>query len=294
MTATAVYRLMPNLTIDEYEDLRESIRDRGVLVPIEVDENGTILDGHHRLQACEELGIECPRIVREGLTDDQKVAHVLTLNLDRRQLDRDQRAELVKQLRHRQMSIRAIAEVVKVSPATVHADLAGVQDRTPEPEPVVGRDGKAYQARRPPKAKPIFTDEEIRKNKEHWETVRRAQEERRSALHGRFVQAALDRCQQHPGEMFDVLWALVGGFLDGRMEEEGRDEAAERIMAAWADLDRILASTSAASPPKTRARSKAERSAPDPFASAISRSLDRLTEEAAGPVDETVDTAVRP
>ena len=28
-------------------------------------------------------------------------------------------------------SLRAIAEVVKVSPATVHADLAGVQDRTP-------------------------------------------------------------------------------------------------------------------------------------------------------------------
>jgi len=141
-----IYQVMPNLTIEEYEDLRESIRTHGVLVPIEVDERGDILDGHHRAAACDELGITYPTVVREGLDENAKLRHVLTLNLDRRHLTRDQRADLVGRLRQRGMSLRAIADVVKVPKSTVADDLAPVRTRTPDPEFITGRDGKTYPA----------------------------------------------------------------------------------------------------------------------------------------------------
>ena len=51
------YQVMPDLTADEYAELKADIKTRGVMVPIEFDEQGNPLDGHHRLRICEELGI---------------------------------------------------------------------------------------------------------------------------------------------------------------------------------------------------------------------------------------------
>jgi ParB-like chromosome segregation protein Spo0J len=77
--------LLPDLTEDEYQGLKASIAERGVLVPIEIDETGAVLDGHHRLRACEELGItEYPTIIRVGMTEDEKRQHVLMMHMCRR------------------------------------------------------------------------------------------------------------------------------------------------------------------------------------------------------------------
>lgn len=115
---------MPPLSADEYEELKADIQARGVLVPVEYDEDGNILDGHHRVQICEELGItEWPRVVRLGLSEAGKLTHARQLNLARRHLDRQQKRELIaQQLRETpQTSDRQIAEALGVSHPTVGA-----------------------------------------------------------------------------------------------------------------------------------------------------------------------------
>ncbi|MGO9197604.1 MAG: DNA methyltransferase [Acidimicrobiales bacterium] len=83
---TARYQVMPPLTAEAAQALVNDIRRHGVLVPIEVDEDGNVLDGHHRKRFADELGLDCPEIVRAGLTEEQKVEHALLMNLLRRHL----------------------------------------------------------------------------------------------------------------------------------------------------------------------------------------------------------------
>jgi ParB-like chromosome segregation protein Spo0J len=41
-----------------FESLLSSIRENGQLEPITINNNGEVLDGHHRLRACEKLHLE--------------------------------------------------------------------------------------------------------------------------------------------------------------------------------------------------------------------------------------------
>ena len=84
---SAPYQILPPLSPDEYAALKGDIARRGVLVPIELDEAGAVLDGHHRLRAAHELGlVEVPTVIRTGLSDTEKREHALRLNLLRRHL----------------------------------------------------------------------------------------------------------------------------------------------------------------------------------------------------------------
>jgi len=150
----AQYQLLPDLTDEEYQALKADIAARGVQVPVERDETGAVLDGHHRIRACEELGItDYPTIIRTGMDEDQKRQHVLALNLDRRHLTGDQRKELTAKLRALGMSLRAIAKAENVSLGTVHADAQVFNsehlDDAEPPAKVTGADGKQYPATRP-------------------------------------------------------------------------------------------------------------------------------------------------
>lgn len=81
------FQVMPPLQAAEYEKLKESIAEQGVLVPVEKDaDTGEILDGFHRMRACEELGIKPPVVERRFNDDKDRKIHALTLNLTRRQL----------------------------------------------------------------------------------------------------------------------------------------------------------------------------------------------------------------
>src|SRR5690606_26376855 len=142
------YQVMPPLTDEEYEALKADIAQRGVQVPVEYDEDGNILDGYHRVRACLELGItDWPKVVRRGLTEEQKIEHALVLNLHRRHLTRDQRRELVAKLRGQGWSLRRIAERLGVSKSQVERDASGVPFSAPAT--VTGADGKQYPATKP-------------------------------------------------------------------------------------------------------------------------------------------------
>jgi ParB-like nuclease domain len=46
---TLKYQLMPDMSPPEFEALKADIAQRGVVLPIDVDESGEIIDGHHAL-----------------------------------------------------------------------------------------------------------------------------------------------------------------------------------------------------------------------------------------------------
>jgi hypothetical protein len=120
---SAPYQLLPPLTSDEYDALREDIAANGVLVPITVDQHGIIIDGHHRQQIAAELNIPCPRAVQQFANDDERHNAALALNLKRRHLNREQMRELIAAEcgRSPDASDREIARRLGCSPSTVGA-----------------------------------------------------------------------------------------------------------------------------------------------------------------------------
>jgi ParB-like chromosome segregation protein Spo0J len=158
------YQSFPPLGDEEYAELKADIARRGVLVPVEFDAEGNILDGHHRDRAVRELRAEghdirdYPRAIRLGMDEAQKRAHIRALNLARRHLSREQRRALVaEQLKETpEKSNPAVAQALGVSANTVAAvrkELeAGCQiDNMPER---VGKDGKRQPAKKEPRPRP--------------------------------------------------------------------------------------------------------------------------------------------
>lgn len=139
---------LPKLSNQEYQELRDDIAERGCLVPVELDESGRVLDGVHRQRVCSELKIKPPTITRRGLSEDEKRAQALALNLIRRQLTPEGRRDLHRKLRQLGKSLRDIAAASGVSEATVRRDLAGATNIAPDV--VFGHDGKCYPAKRRP------------------------------------------------------------------------------------------------------------------------------------------------
>jgi hypothetical protein len=87
--------VMPPLSDFEFETLKADIAERGVLVPIDVDEQGYVINGRHRLRACRELGIEPPIFVRTGLNEIGKRALARTINTLGRRLSRTQMRDVI-------------------------------------------------------------------------------------------------------------------------------------------------------------------------------------------------------
>ena len=87
--------LVPQLSAEEYESLKQSIKENGLYVPIIVNQDGIVLDGHHRYKVCQELGIKEPKtLVKEFKDKLDEQLFVIDCNLKRRQLNNFQRTEL--------------------------------------------------------------------------------------------------------------------------------------------------------------------------------------------------------
>jgi ParB-like chromosome segregation protein Spo0J len=69
------YQFFQPLSDEEYTALKKDIEDRGIKVPIELDSDGNILDGHHRWQIAQELGWTAEKI-RTVTRHDLKTALV--------------------------------------------------------------------------------------------------------------------------------------------------------------------------------------------------------------------------
>ncbi|QBP12300.1 hypothetical protein DDF84_021350 [Cupriavidus metallidurans] len=134
------YQVMPELSDEQYAELRESIRQHGVLVPVDLDECGDILDGHHRQRIAKELGVPCPTVVNGSLVSDEaKREWARTVNLVRRNWqDVEARRAMVAELlqRNPEWSDRRIAKATNMSHVTVgkmRATPTGQVTSCPEP-----------------------------------------------------------------------------------------------------------------------------------------------------------------
>jgi hypothetical protein len=89
--------LVPHQSQQEYQDLLKSIRENGYWewCPIVTNEEGIILDGHHRWWACRELGIE-PKVTAKTFNGRlrEKLFVIDSNELGRRHLNYFQRIEL--------------------------------------------------------------------------------------------------------------------------------------------------------------------------------------------------------
>ena len=157
------YQLFPDLSDEEYQSLKTDIATHGILVPVEKDEHGNILDGHHRIRAWEELrqeGIKVPdfpRLVRPNLTEEQKHNHIRCLNLLRRHLSKEQLIEQMVAMRQDGMTYQAIAEVAGVDSKTAwnitHESV--LENSKTQPARVTGKDGKHYPSKKPRQPKTV-------------------------------------------------------------------------------------------------------------------------------------------
>lgn len=171
----APYQLMPPLSDEEKALLKADIARRGVLVAVEFDEDGNILDGHHRVEAWQQLrdeGVNLPqydqKIVR-GLSEDDKKDYVLSLNLKRRHMTPEQKAYLFARLRQPpyNLTLQAIANMANVGIGTVWRHIenlpADVRD-TLAAMSTVGKDGKVYPAQYHPIERIIIPSEKAERD----------------------------------------------------------------------------------------------------------------------------------
>ncbi len=87
-------RIVPKLSDQEFQSLKESIKNSGLHVPLTINQNGILLDGHHRYKACQELGLT-PDVQEKCFNDPlQEKLFVIDVNLERRQLNDYQRSKL--------------------------------------------------------------------------------------------------------------------------------------------------------------------------------------------------------
>jgi ParB-like chromosome segregation protein Spo0J len=147
------YQLLPDLPPEQYEALKADIGERGVMVPVDVDEFGVILDGHHRARACRELGInDYPVSVRSGLSEEEKRSFARKANVLRRHLTREQVRELIgAQLRDApEWSDRQVAKAIGVDHKTVGSVRSDLRSsgEIPQLAKLLGADGKRRSAGR--------------------------------------------------------------------------------------------------------------------------------------------------
>jgi N6-adenosine-specific RNA methylase IME4 len=140
--------LLPALPDDDLSALRGDIRERGIVVPIVIDEHHNVIDGANRLRIADELGIRNLRAdIRPGLSDAEKEELAEDLNLHRRHLSREQLREVIRRRlqRHPERSNRQIAAEIGVRHETVgvvRSQLAATGEIR-QLSKTVGRDGRA-------------------------------------------------------------------------------------------------------------------------------------------------------
>lgn len=127
------YRLLGGSREDELAALEADIRQRGILVPIEVDDEGNVLDGRARLQIARKLKIDCPRKIRRLRAEEDKVEHALKVQLLHREVGPISWARGFEKL----LEIRGVERVRGPKPqvgGAISATVAGIAAELAVPE----------------------------------------------------------------------------------------------------------------------------------------------------------------
>lgn len=110
----------------EYEILKNSIKEKGLHLPIIVNEKGEILDGRHRYRACNELGKE-PRFQTITFEDElEEKEFVIEINLKRRQLNPFQKAQQAYKLEEIEKERARLRQLSKLKDVKDHLPLTSI------------------------------------------------------------------------------------------------------------------------------------------------------------------------
>lgn len=98
---TGDFQVMPPLPAPIFADLKADIEERGVRYPIIVTQDLVIVDGHHRYQIAQELGItaDVPVCVVSFDSHEAAEAEAIALNIDRRPFTREERDRHILRMR---------------------------------------------------------------------------------------------------------------------------------------------------------------------------------------------------
>jgi hypothetical protein len=147
--------MFPLLSRAELKELADNIKERGLAVDVTRDKDGLIMDGRNRLLACHKAGVE-PRF--DTYTGDDPVGFIISANIHRRNLTRNQRSFFLTKLIAMQpeKSNRQIAKETGVSDKTIGAarkegETCGV---IPHVEKHTDTKGRKQPSRKPSKKTP--------------------------------------------------------------------------------------------------------------------------------------------
>lgn len=197
--ADPTYQLLPPLADDDFERLKASITERGVLVPVAVDEHGAIIDGHNRALIADSLGTPYPTERHAGLTDAEKRILAAELNVSRRHLTFEQKVligrkiepDIAERARQRQGTRTDLEQTSATS-------VTEVQRTTDEVAKTVGiGSGRTYErAKRVIEAAEVEMDDldikaEVEAGRWTFRDVKRELERRRKREQERAVEEAL-------------------------------------------------------------------------------------------------------
>jgi ParB-like chromosome segregation protein Spo0J len=151
---TNEYQVLPPLSDEEYQALKEDMAENGMLVPVVQDTAGNIIDGHHRVRAYQELLAEgraaggFPTVERSGLTTEEKRDLAWRLNMQRRHLNRAQKHEAIerKLKESPEWADNRIAKLLGVDGKTVRLARVMLEGRKEiaKHKKLIGADGKEY------------------------------------------------------------------------------------------------------------------------------------------------------
>ncbi|AZN71992.1 S-adenosylmethionine-binding protein [Georhizobium profundi] len=252
------YQLLPPLSDDDRAALEASIVAHGVLVPVEYDEDGNILDGHNRVAICESLGlVDWPRFVRKGLAEEEKRTLARELNVSRRHLTAAQKRDLIAdQLRDTpSISSRAIAQMLAVDHKTVakvrKSLVAGGE--IPHHEEVEGRDGVVQPARKPIRTAFLPEPDNARELMATAKSIRDRQREHGRRVRTDLINEIAARGTVEAGTMpvaaYPILYADPPWAQEAWSDETGQDRG---LMYPAMDLDAIKELCAGKTSPATR------------------------------------------
>lgn len=231
------YQVMPELSAEEYQRLKEDIAANGVQVAVEYDEVGNILDGHHRVKACQEIGLtDWPKVFRVGMTEEEKIEHALRLNLTRRHLTREQKQAVIREKlkENPAVSDRKLADALGVSNSTVSLARKELIEsgQVCESHTCIGSDGKNYP--RQVERKPIalynpdsYTVSAVDR------AIKEAPAEVVQALESGLIQPTdIDTVRRHtPEQQIEIVRQLTVGTV------KGVNQAVAKAKAAFGDTE---------------------------------------------------------
>jgi ParB-like nuclease family protein len=143
-------QLFPDLSPEDFEVLKQSIKDRGLMNPVVLTEDGYLLDGHQRLKALLALGKK--RIIadhvriQEGVNRDNMIRHAYTSNMVRLMLTTKDKAARMHQCATMGWSQWRIAKEFHMPEPDVSQLMAAYPPEGTLPLVIVtqGEDGKTY------------------------------------------------------------------------------------------------------------------------------------------------------